>query len=479
MAFRAVHAGWGTVFAHLPDLGCGQAWEAVWKVKPLPPITCPECGHPMYAKTSRTGMRFFAHAPYAPDCEIAREGESEAHHLLKLELAWAGRDAGAHAELEVRAPDGSWRADVLARAPDGSWRTALEAQLSPITDTDIAARTERMRRHGVAVCWFSDRLRPPWLGTVPSVRVARPEGGGPLGVVEGLVRFDGRNWRRVGPTPLADFLRWVFNGQAVPHAVKSPYAYANGIRSLPVVWTHPKYIAAEAAHLAEEERRRLAYEAQAAIRKRRLDARKAAVREGNTASRARALRKAVKAEEAVRDTPAAAELREKAARRRGVRRAIAYLSREHGLTATVGWSVADPCWADGIPLVDGEGVPVAVFNPARRLLRGQAYLLLAGLLLLFGDELALKHFSRYAYGAPKRPKDQRTEVVRVDFCACETPDLVAKIEGREFPARPSDTLGAAAALYLAQCRICGGAYRLPWRRILPQEPDSTPSIWSP
>lgn len=33
------------------------------------------------------------------DCEIARQGESEAHHLLKLELASAARDAGAHAEL--------------------------------------------------------------------------------------------------------------------------------------------------------------------------------------------------------------------------------------------------------------------------------------------------------------------------------------------------------------------------------------------
>ena len=33
MAFRAVHAQWATVFAHLPDLGCGQTWEAVWKVR--------------------------------------------------------------------------------------------------------------------------------------------------------------------------------------------------------------------------------------------------------------------------------------------------------------------------------------------------------------------------------------------------------------------------------------------------------------
>ena len=466
MAFRAVHANWGTVFAHLPDLGCGQAWEAVWKVKPTAPTVCAECRHPMYAKTSRAGMRFFAHAPHAPDCEIAREGESEAHHLLKLELAWAARDAGAHAELEVRAPDGSWRADVLASAPDGSWRIALEAQLSPITDTDIEARTARMRRHGVAACWFSDRPRPPWLGTVPSVRVARAEGGGPLGVAEGVVRFDGRSWRRIAPAALPDFLRWVVHGQAVPHPVnpESGYAYEHGLRRLPVVWTHPKYIAAEETHRAEEERRRLAFEAQAAIRKRRLDARKAVVREGNAASRARALRKAVTAEETIEGTPEAEALREKAGERRGVRRAIAYLSRDHGVTAAVGWSVADPCWAGGIPLVDGEGLPVAVFNPSRRLLRGQAYLLLAGLLLLFGDELALKHFSRYAYGAPKRPKDQRTEVVRLDLCACEAPDLVATIEGKQYRAQPSESFGPAAALYCAQCETCGGAYKLPWRR---------------
>ncbi|MGW8881705.1 competence protein CoiA family protein, partial [Streptomyces mirabilis] len=103
----------------------------------------------MHAKTSERGLRFFAHAPHAPDCEIARQGESEAHHLLKLELANAARQAGAHAELEVRAPDGSWRADVLASDPAGTWRMALEAQLSPITAADITERTERMDAHDV------------------------------------------------------------------------------------------------------------------------------------------------------------------------------------------------------------------------------------------------------------------------------------------------------------------------------------------
>lgn len=66
MAFRAVHAQWGTVFAHLPDLDCGRAWDEVWKVRPPAPLTCDECGHAMYAKTSRAGLRFFAHAPGSP-----------------------------------------------------------------------------------------------------------------------------------------------------------------------------------------------------------------------------------------------------------------------------------------------------------------------------------------------------------------------------------------------------------------------------
>lgn len=127
----------------------------------------------MYAKTSRNGLRFLAHAPGAPTCSLGLE--SVAHHLLKLELANAARDAGAHAELEARGPDGTWRADVPATDPTEAWKTALEAQLAPITDADITARTEKMRADGVTSIWFNDRPRPPWLGSVPSVtRRARP-----------------------------------------------------------------------------------------------------------------------------------------------------------------------------------------------------------------------------------------------------------------------------------------------------------------
>ena len=55
----------------------------------------------MYAKTSPGGLRFFAHAPGAPNCAAANK--SGEHHLLKLELASAAR---ADAELEVWAQDG-------------------------------------------------------------------------------------------------------------------------------------------------------------------------------------------------------------------------------------------------------------------------------------------------------------------------------------------------------------------------------------
>lgn len=51
MAIRAVHAQWGAVFAHVPDLRCGQDWaEVVRKVRRITPLTCDERRQPMYAK---------------------------------------------------------------------------------------------------------------------------------------------------------------------------------------------------------------------------------------------------------------------------------------------------------------------------------------------------------------------------------------------------------------------------------------------
>lgn len=161
--------------------------HAINPIRPAAPLTCDECHHPMYAKT-RGGTRFFAHAPNAPNCVLALE--TVAHHMLKLELLNAAKDAGVYAEMEVRGPDGTWRADVMASDHGGIWRMALEAQLSPIAAADITARTERMLADGIKSIWFSDRPRPPWLGVVPSVRLARPDDGH-LAVAEGLMKFDG------------------------------------------------------------------------------------------------------------------------------------------------------------------------------------------------------------------------------------------------------------------------------------------------
>lgn len=207
----------------------------------------------MHAKVSPGRLRFFAHAPGGPECALA--GESMAHHLMKLELAAAAREAGAHAVLEVRGPEGTWRADVLASDPAGTWQMALEAQLSAITPDDIAARTERMREDGVPSVWFSDRRRPPWFGLVPSTYVEAADDGG-LVVAEGLAKFSGGRWEAGPCTPLTEFLRWVFAGRVVSHRRRAPVCSPLAARQ--TVWTAPPYAREESAHLEAEERRRKA-----------------------------------------------------------------------------------------------------------------------------------------------------------------------------------------------------------------------------
>jgi Competence protein CoiA-like family len=299
VAFRAVHAEWGTVFSHLPGLGCGQAWETVWKVRPPAPLTCDECHHRMFAKVSRNGLRFFAHAPHAPNCALALE--TLAHHMLKLELANAARDAGAHAEMEVRAPDGAWRADVLASDQGGTWRIALEAQLAAITDDDIKDRTGRMQAGGVRSIWFSDKPCPPWLGVVPSVRLAQSDDGEGLVVAEGLVKFhpcsEGTyidrflrsGWEPI-PATLVEFLRWAFAGAIRPHKRRFHDA---------MVWSARRYIAEEIAaadryerlYAAAQERWRRSPERKEEKEKRRRESlrRQVDIARKNAASRATAL----------------------------------------------------------------------------------------------------------------------------------------------------------------------------------------------
>ncbi|MEV5582699.1 hypothetical protein AB0L39_29580 [Streptomyces parvus] len=124
---------------------------------------------------------------------------------------------------------------MLATDPAGTWRIALEAQLSPITAPDITARTKRMREDGVTPCWFSDRPRPPWLGAVPSVRLATADSGG-LVVAEGLMKFTGGGWAVPPGVNLTDSLRWVFTGKVLPHAPRTKLRCPL-LRQLEQVWT--------------------------------------------------------------------------------------------------------------------------------------------------------------------------------------------------------------------------------------------------
>ncbi|MER7467677.1 competence protein CoiA [Streptomyces sp. NPDC097981] len=472
MAFRAVHAQWGTVFAHLADLGCGRSWGEVWKVNPPASLTCDECRHGMYAKTSQAGIRFFAHAPGAPVCALGLE--SVAHHLLKLELANAARDAGAHAELEACGPNGTWRADVLATDPAGTWATALEAQLAPITGADITARTVKMRADGVTAIWFSDRPRPPWLGTVPSVRLERPEEAKHLAVAEGLVKFEGHSWKAV-PASLPQFLTWAFARRIVPHSPRTPMRYPQ--RSLATAWTAPQYVTAEAAHLEEEERRRRIDEARMAALQREKEKKREQIRARNAVTRAKALAEATAAEQEARTRPPGRLWQVARVFRRGVDQALAKLAEEHGITATVGLGTGDPRYAGGVPLVDEHGVPAAVFDPDPGRVRGESFLLLAGLLLIFPDKATQRRFENAANTKKKhRPVDgYRTDFVEAPVggpgrawrdrsCTCATPQLIAKIQNAEYAAAPSEEMGPAAALFRAECRACGGRYDKPWRR---------------
>ncbi|WP_449479330.1 competence protein CoiA family protein [Streptomyces abikoensis] len=202
----------------MPDLGCGMDWGAVHKARPRVPLTCPECGWGVHAKHSPHRVRFFCHDPgRPPSCELSNE--SWEHHMLKLEMAGAIRGAGWFAELEVPAADGSWRADVMASSPDGTRRMAWEAQLSPITDEDIRARTTRYRAEGIAVCWVSPHKKTPsWINVVPAVRVRAPEEReDPWVVDDGLAGFDfGAGRWEFKEEEFSRFVRWVLLGQLAP-----------------------------------------------------------------------------------------------------------------------------------------------------------------------------------------------------------------------------------------------------------------------
>ncbi|WP_168714736.1 competence protein CoiA family protein [Streptomyces sp. A0592] len=275
MPYTTVHAIWGRLYAGLPDLGCGITWEDVHKVRPRPPLSCPDCEGAMSA-VLRSGTRFFAHHGKRPeDCPL--ENESFEHHMTKLVLLGAIRDAGWHAELEVSAPDKSWRADVMATSMDGSRRMAWEAQLSPITIDHIKERTDRYAEAGIQVCWVSPHAQTPkWIDEVPAVKAIAPEAGGDWSVDDGVAAFD---WSfgawGVRVTPLPAFVRWALDGQVKPvvslrryHRVKRRVDGRVRVLRRGMWWTSANSARLQAEHEAmrqgQEKRKRVAEEARRA-----------------------------------------------------------------------------------------------------------------------------------------------------------------------------------------------------------------------
>ncbi|MEU5850472.1 competence protein CoiA family protein [Saccharopolyspora shandongensis] len=259
-----------------------MSWGAVYKVRPRVALRCPACGHGVHAKVSSRKLRYFAHDPGRPD-DCVWLNESLEHHLLKLELATSIRAVGWHAELEVRAPDGSWLADVLAASHDGNHRVAWEVQLSPITDDDIADRTLRYRRDGIGVCWVSTADRIPWIGSVPSIRVREPKENQSWTVIDGVAGFrytDGA-WNLMTDVSLVDFIGWVLREKSIVHQVLpryrriwrgSPDRYVR--RHL--IWTSPHSVAEETRHnlmrqRQEEWKRRKQEQERAAAQRRKAE----------------------------------------------------------------------------------------------------------------------------------------------------------------------------------------------------------------
>ncbi|MFC5889592.1 competence protein CoiA family protein [Kitasatospora sp. CM 4170] len=339
-----MHAGRGRLDATQEDLGCGWAWSEVHRVRPRVPLACPECGHGVHGKVSSAGMRFFAHDRGSPTCALAQE--SMEHHLTKLQLAHAVRSAGWYAELEVRAPDGSWRADVMASSADGVRRMAWEAQLSPITRDELRERTTRYAADGVSVCWvtLSSRL---WVGAVPSVVASAPRPGSTerWSVGTGVGRFaivpcrkkcrcphgHGR-WERVN-APLEDFVAWVLGDRIVPHRL---LADDDDHR---VLWTAPAYIGQAAAFAAVEREHQAKRTSEERRRRQERHAELTAARDWRSVM------------------PMGRRFRLEAA-------AARWAETDSGRSACLGHEqIADPRWAGGLP-VYVSGHPYAILRPA-------------------------------------------------------------------------------------------------------------------
>jgi hypothetical protein len=113
----------------------------------------PSCGAAAYLRTSKLGVRHFAHRA-SGDC-ATHPKETGQHLLAKDIIMRAARAAGWDAEPEVHG-DG-WVADVLAS--DGARRVAFEVQWSAQTRDEFERRQARYAAEGIRCAWFTRHER--------------------------------------------------------------------------------------------------------------------------------------------------------------------------------------------------------------------------------------------------------------------------------------------------------------------------------
>ena len=120
-------------------------------------VVLPYCGTRAYLRTSKLGVRHFAHMAVG-DCP-SHPKESGQHLYAKNIIMQAARVAGWDAETEVLGS--GWVADVLASS--GARRVAFEVQWSAQTLAEFERRHARYAADGIRCAWFTrhERSVPP------------------------------------------------------------------------------------------------------------------------------------------------------------------------------------------------------------------------------------------------------------------------------------------------------------------------------
>jgi competence protein CoiA len=112
-------------------------------------VLFPYCGRPAYLRTSKLGVRHFAHRT-GGDCP-SHPKESGQHLYVKNVILQAAQAIGWDAETEVRGDE--WVADVLAT--NGARKVAFEVQWSAQTLVEYERRQARYAAQGIRCAWFT------------------------------------------------------------------------------------------------------------------------------------------------------------------------------------------------------------------------------------------------------------------------------------------------------------------------------------